>query len=911
MRPKLNQLITFAKLVFTLLDFLTIQNRFFNIQIFINMMTTKDIRNSFLDFFASKQHKIVPSAPMVVKNDPTLMFTNAGMNPFKDIFLGNANAKDVRVADSQKCLRVSGKHNDLEEVGHDTYHHTMFEMLGNWSFGDYFKKEAIEWAWEYLTEILKIDKDRLYVTVFEGSKDDGLGLDTEARDFWKKYIDESRILFGNKKDNFWEMGDTGPCGPCSEIHYDSRPDKERELVSGCGLVNKDDPQVIEIWNLVFMQYNRKASGELEKLPACHVDTGMGFERLCRVVQKRSSNYDIDLFRDIINAVGSLTGKQYGCKEDTDVAMRVVADHLRAIAFSIADGQIPSNNKAGYVIRRLLRRAVRYGYTFLDRNEPFIHALVPTLINVMGDSYPELEAQKDLIIKVIKEEENSFLRTLDTGIRLIDTIINKAIEEGKTEINGDVVFELYDTFGFPLDLTELILREKNLTYNRKEYETCLEAQKQRSRADASVDTGDWIEVFPCEESVFVGYDTLSANVRISRYRKVKSKGKEYFQLVFNTTPFYAESGGQMGDKGVIKQGSSEWKIFDTKKENNLNIHYLTSLPESLNGNFEAIVDEDNRKRTESNHTATHLLHKALRIVLGTHVEQRGSFVSAEYLRFDFSHFQKMTEEEIEITEKLVNSFIRKNSVRDEKRSIPIQNARDMGAMALFGEKYGDRVRMIKFDDSVELCGGTHVASTGEIGYFKIGSESAVAAGIRRIEAYTGEGAESILAKANDLFKEIKSLFPSSPNVLVAIKKMIADNQEMKANAESFLNIQAASIKDRLMKSAIQLPGGISLMEWNSSEATPELVKNIAFMLREESGRFAFTAGRNATGKPELSVMISDELISEGRNASKMIREAALEIGGNGGGQPFFATAGGKNANGVSAALENLKIQLTVN
>ena len=872
------------------------------------MMTTKEIRLSFLDFFASKQHQIVPSAPMVVKNDPTLMFTNAGMNPFKEIFLGNTPPKSLRVADSQKCLRVSGKHNDLEEVGHDTYHHTMFEMLGNWSFGDYFKEEAIDWAWEYLTEVLKINRDRLYVTVFEGSAEDGLEMDREAFGFWKKHLPESRILLGNKKDNFWEMGDTGPCGPCSEIHYDSRSEADCLAVPGCSLVNQSDPQVIEIWNLVFMQFNRKASGQLERLPACHVDTGMGFERLCRVIQKKTSNYDIDLFADIIGAIGLLVGKKYGENEVTDVAMRVVADHLRAIAFSIADGQIPSNNKAGYVIRRLLRRAVRYGYTFLGQKEPFIYALVPTLIEVMGDAYPELIAQKDLISKVIKEEENSFLHTLETGLRLIDTIVGKCRTENKTEVDGAVVFELYDTFGFPLDLTELILRENHLTYNQKEYALHLEAQKQRSRADASVDTGDWIELSACEEPLFVGYDTLRCEARLSRYRMVKTKGKQLYQLVFDKTPFYAESGGQMGDKGVVRGEGFECPVIDTKKENNLHIHLVESLPNRLDLPFMAEVDARHRKQIQANHSATHLLQRALRVVLGAHVEQKGSFVSADYLRFDFSHFQKLTETELQAAEALVNGYIRDNSPLDERREISMVEARDLGAMALFGEKYGDKVRLIRFDNSVELCGGTHVSATGEIGYFKIASESAVAAGIRRIEACTGEGAELLIAQSADLLKEIRSLFPGSPNVLSAVQKMMADNQEMKQQADSFMQIQAESLKKSLLEGAVLLPNGIRLLEWKSDQATPELVKNIAFMLRAEKGKLAFVAGRVFNAKPELAVMLSDALVAEGKSASQIIREAAKIMNGGGGGQPFFATAGGKVTEGLMPAIENVKNQL---
>jgi alanyl-tRNA synthetase len=862
-------------------------------------MTSNELRNSFLDFFKSKQHHIVPSAPMVVKNDPTLMFTNAGMNQFKDLFLGNHSAMYPRVADSQKCLRVSGKHNDLEEVGHDTYHHTMFEMLGNWSFGDYFKKEAIGWAWEYLTEVLKIDKNRLYATVCEASAEDGFDMDKEAFDLWKQYLPEDRILIGKKKDNFWEMGETGPCGPCSEVHYDSRPDDERVKIPGRDRVNNDDPQVIEIWNLVFIQYNRKASGELELLPAKHVDTGMGFERLCRIIQEKISNYDIDLFQYIIKDISMMCGIPYGEQEQSDIAMRVVADHIRAISFSIADGQIPSNNKAGYVIRRLLRRAVRYGYTFLGRTEPFLCELTPALVRVMGDSFPELKAQQNLIERVIREEEQSFLRTLSTGISLLENIIGEANAKQQTVIGGKVVFEMYDTYGFPLDLTELILREHKLSYNEAEYEAEMTAQKNRSRAAAAVDTGDWVELASSDETRFIGYDYIEADIHITRYRKVTAKGKEQYQLVFDVTPFYAESGGQVGDMGCIKSDTECIPVINTKKENNLNIHMVDRLPEQMDADFLAVVDIDKRRATEANHSATHLLHFALREVLGMHVEQKGSLVGPDYLRFDFSHFQKMSDEEIRKVEKRVNRMIRDNAPLNEHRDIPIDDARKMGAMALFGEKYGEEVRVIQFGDSIELCGGTHVKATGQIGVFKIISESAIAAGIRRIEAITAEKVEQYIYAQVDTIRQVRDVFNNSPSFLQAVKKAVEENNELKKQLEDVMRERMVEFQNGLVKS-VEKHNGMNVIRFTSSFA-PDLIKDMAFRLKSRFERVIFIAGSDFGGKPTLIIALSDALVAEGKNASNAVREAAREMQGGGGGQPFFATAGGKDPGGLDKAM----------
>jgi len=873
-------------------------------------MTSNELRKSFLDFFKSKQHHIVPSAPMVMKNDPTLMFTNAGMNQFKDIFLGNQPAVYPRVADTQKCLRVSGKHNDLEEVGHDTYHHTMFEMLGNWSFGDYFKKEAIDWAWEYLTDVLKIDKSRLYATVCEACTEGCFGMDCEAYDLWKQYLPEDRILIGKRKDNFWEMGESGPCGPCSEIHYDSRPDDERAKIPGSERVNADDPQVIEIWNLVFIQYNRKASGELELLPAKHVDTGMGFERLCRIIQGKTSNYDIDLFQDIISEISTMCGIRYGEHEQSDIAMRVVADHIRAISFSIADGQIPSNNKAGYVIRRLLRRAVRYGYTFLGRTEPFLCELVPALIRVMGNSFPELKAQQSLIERVIREEEQSFLRTLSTGISLLENIIVEtrhatSLQKNQTVISGKVVFEMYDTFGFPLDLTELILREHGLSYNREEYEMEMAAQKNRSRAAAAVDTGDWVSNGACpivtiDETRFVGYDYTEADIHITRYRKIATKGKEQYQLVFDVTPFYAESGGQVGDCGYIKSDAEQIPVLNTKKENNLIVHIVDRLPEQLDADFLAMVDMDKRRTTEANHSGTHLMHHALREVLGAHVEQKGSLVCPDYLRFDFSHFQKMTDGEIRQVEQRVNRMIRENIPLTEYRDIPTDDARKMGAMALFGEKYGELVRAIRFGESVELCGGTHVKATGQIGMFKIISEGAIAAGIRRIEAITAEKMEQHLYTMEDTMKQVRELFNNSPAFLQAIKKTVDENSELKKQLEDIMHERMVEVQQELLKT-VEEQNGVNLIHFKTS-FPPELIKDMAFAVRNRFERLVFIAGSDNGGKPTLTIALSDALVAEGKNASTAVREAAKEMQGGGGGQPFFATAGGKDVNGLERAME---------
>ena len=866
-------------------------------------MTSNELRNSFLDFFKSVNHHTLPSAPMIVKNDPTLMFTNAGMNQFKDIFLGNKPPTYSRIANTQKCLRVSGKHNDLEEVGHDTYHHTMFEMLGNWSFGDYFKKEAIGWAWEYLTNVLKIDKERLYATVCEACTEDGFDFDKEAFDIWKKYLPEERIIIGKKKDNFWEMGDTGPCGPCSEIHYDSRPTALREKIPGQNCVNANDPQVIEIWNLVFIQYNRKASGELELLPEKHVDTGMGFERLCRIIQGKTSNYDIDLFQNIINEISKLCNIRYGENEDSDVAMRVVADHIRAIAFSIADGQLPSNIKAGYVIRRLLRRAVRYSYTFLKCNEPFMCKIVPALVVVMGNAFPELKAQQTLIERVIKEEEQSFLRTLSTGISLLENIINEAKTKNQTQISGKIVFEMYDTYGFPADLTELILRENNLVYSKNEYEAEMALQKKRSRTDAVVDTGDWTEIenkLANKETHFTGYDNTQAEVRILRYRKVTTKGKEQFQLVFDVTPFYAESGGQTGDSGYIESNGKKITVITTKKENNLIIHIVERLPEDFNAVFVAAVDEDKRCAIEANHTGTHLLHYALREVLGAHVEQKGSLVDNEHLRFDFSHFQKVSNEEITQVEKRVNKLIRENIALDEYRNIPFEDASKMGAIALFGEKYEENVRVIRFGSAIELCGGTHVKATGQIGMFKIISESAIAAGIRRIEAITAEKLEDFINTRVETIRQVREIFNNSPTFLQAIKKAVEENAELKKQIEEIMRERMADFKNNLFNH-VEERNGINILRTKVS-FHPDLIKDMAFSARNRFERLIFISGSDYDGKPSLTIALSDALVAEGKNASTTVREAAKEIMGGGGGQPFFATAGGKDINGLERAME---------
>ncbi len=865
------------------------------------MLTAKETRKSFLDFFASKEHKIVPSAPMVVKNDPTLMFTNAGMNQFKDIFLGNSPRVYPRVADSQKCLRVSGKHNDLEEVGHDTYHHTMFEMLGNWSFGDYFKKEAIAWAWEYLVDVVKLDPDRLYVTVFEGSKEDNLERDEEAAEIWAQFLPEKRIINGSKKDNFWEMGDTGPCGPCSEIHIDLRADDERAKVDALTLINNDHPQVIEIWNNVFMQFNRKADGSLEQLPAKHVDTGMGFERLCMALQGKQSNYDTDVFQPIIREIGKICGYEYGKNEQTDIAMRVIADHIRTIAFSITDGQLPSNAKAGYVIRRILRRAVRYGYTFLGQRQAFMYKLIPALIDSMGEAYPELIAQQTLVEKVIKEEEDSFLRTLETGIRLLDKVMNETKQANKTEISGKEAFTLYDTFGFPLDLTELILRENGLTVNLKEFDEEMQKQKERARNAASVETGDWVTVRE-GETEFIGYDWLEADVEILRYRKVKQKNQEFFQIVLNKTPFYAEMGGQMGDTGFLTNGEEKIEIIDTKKENNLSIHLAKKMPADPTATFRATVNLEKRQQTANNHTATHLLHEALREVLGTHVEQKGSFVSPDALRFDFSHFQKLTDEELREVEKLANKKVRQNFSLEENRNMPIKEAQAMGAMALFGEKYGETVRVIKYGSSVELCGGTHVQATGQIGLIRIVSESSIAAGVRRIEAVTAEKAEELTYIQQDILKEAKNFFHNTPNLLQAIKKTIEENAETKKQVEDFVQEKIVQVKNALVERATTNLHGIKVVVLKGN-FTADFVKSVAFQVRNQlKEKMLFVGGTEENNKPILTVALSDDLVAGGLNATSMIREAAKEIQGGGGGQPFFATAGGKNPAGLEKAVE---------
>lgn len=867
------------------------------------MLTAKEIRKSFTDFFASKGHVIVPSAPMVVKNDPTLMFTNAGMNQFKDIFLGNTPRKYPRVADSQKCLRVSGKHNDLEEVGLDTYHHTMFEMLGNWSFGDYFKEEAISWAWEYLVDVLKIDPDRLYATVFEGSEEDGLARDDEAATYWAKFLPKERIINGSKKDNFWEMGDTGPCGPCSEIHIDLREDDERAKVPGIELVNKDHPQVIEIWNNVFMQFNRKADGSLEALPAKHVDTGMGFERLCMAIQGKKSNYDTDVFQPIIKEIGRICACSYGDSDEKDVAMRVIADHIRTIAFSITDGQLPSNAKAGYVIRRILRRAVRYGYTFLNQKGAFMYKLIPALIDTMGDAYPELSAQQSLVEKVIKEEEESFLRTLETGIRLLDKIMADTKVAGKSEISGNDGFTLYDTFGFPLDLTELILRENKLTLNLAEFDTAMAAQKERARNAAAVETGDWV-VIKEGEPQFIGYDLLESDVEILRYRKVKQKNQESYQVVFDKSPFYAEMGGQMGDSGYIESNGVRYEIIDTKKENNLSIHILKSMPQDVSSIFYAVVDKDKRQQTACNHTATHILDYALRSVLGTHVEQKGSMVSSTVLRFDFSHFQKVTDEELRQVERLANSMVRQNIPLTEYRDIPIEQARTMGAMALFGEKYGDTVRVIQYGPSMELCGGTHVQATGEIGTIRIISESSVAAGIRRIEAVSATQAEELLYVKEDLLRDMKNFFNNTPNLLASVKKTIEENADLKKQVESYYQEKILNLRDHLLAQA-KVVNGVKLVVIKG-EFSADMVKSVAFQIKNVSSEPLAVLGATYSQdkKPSLTVLLSEELVEKGMNATQIVRDAAKEIQGGGGGQPFFAQAGGKKFDGLNSALDKL-------
>jgi alanyl-tRNA synthetase len=866
-------------------------------------MTSKEIRSRYLDFFKSKSHAIVPSAPMVVKDDPTLMFTNAGMNQFKEYFLGHKAIDNKRVADTQKCLRVSGKHNDLEEVGMDTYHHTMFEMLGNWSFGDYFKKEAIEWAWEFLTKEMKIDKDSLYVTIFEGDQSEGLARDTEAYDLWKNLLPEERIINGNKKDNFWEMGEQGPCGPCSEIHVDIRPKADREKISGLDLVNKDHPQVVELWNLVFMQFNRKANGSLENLPALHVDTGMGFERLCMVMQKTQSNYDTDVFKPLMQEVETITNNEYGKDEKVDIAIRVIADHLRAVAFSIADGQIPSNTGAGYVIRRILRRAVRYGFTFLGTKKPFIYQLVDTLTKQMGTAFPELVRENKLISIVIKEEEHSFLRTLDQGLVLLENVIQNA---DSSIISGKKAFEMYDTFGFPKDLTALILRERGLDLDEAEFELELQKQKERSRAATKVETGDWIVLVEDDVQEFIGYDYLETKVKIARYRKTKTKKHgEFYQVVFNLTPFYPEGGGQDGDKGYLESSHGDLVyIVDTKKENNLVIHYIKNLPKDVHDTFKAVVDKKIRSYTEANHSATHLLHQALRTVLGTHVTQKGSMVHSRGLRFDFSHFSKVTTEELIQVENFVNARIREGLSLKEKRNIPLQIALDEGAIALFGEKYGDTVRTIKFGNSIELCGGTHVENTKDIWHFILLHEGAVASGIRRIEAITGEFAKDFFISNSNKFKEVKKVLQNTKDPLKSIVAIQEENSDLKKQIQILLKEKGKNLKTDL-KNEISEMNGINFLA-KQVDLDSNGIKDISFELGGEIDNLFLLLGTNQNGKALLSCYISKNLVvSKNLDAGKIIRELGTYIQGGGGGQPFFATAGGKNPDGLSEALSKGK------
>ena len=867
------------------------------------MMTANEIRDSFKKFFESKGHVIVPSAPMVIKDDPTLMFTNAGMNQWKDIILGTREPEPRRRADTQKCLRVSGKHNDLEEVGHDTYHHTMFEMLGNWSFGDYFKEGAIDYAWEYLVDVIHLDPNDLYVTVFEGSPEEGLARDDEAAGFWLKHVPADHIINGNKHDNFWEMGDTGPCGPCSEIHLDSRTPEEKAKIPGRELVNKDDPQVIEIWNIVFMQFNRKADGSLEPLPMHVIDTGMGFERLVRALQGKHSNYDTDIFQPIIKEISTLSGLKYGETEEVDVAMRVVADHLRAVAFSIADGQLPSNAKAGYVIRRILRRAVRYAYTFLGQKESFLFRLVPVLVQEMGGAFPELSAQRELITKVIKEEEESFLRTLSNGINMLSSAIEAVKAAGKTELDGTQAFRLFDTYGFPLDLTELICRESGVTVDEKQFDVEMQKQKERARNAAAVENGDWIEVRPGEQQ-FVGYDYTEYECHILRYRKVTQKKNTYFELVLDNTPFYGEMGGQVGDTGVLVNEEETITITDTKRENNQSVHIVKALPKNVEAEFMACVDTDKREARAANHTATHLLDYALKQVLGDHVEQKGSFVSPDTLRFDFAHFQKVTDEEIRQVERIVNDMIRQDIPLQDHRNVPIEEAKQLGAIALFGEKYGDRVRVVQFGPSVEFCGGIHAHSTGRIGMLKIVSESSVAAGIRRIEAKTGAACEQMMYDLEDSMKAIKALFHNAKDLQTVIGKYIEEHEAMKKSIEKFQAEAVERAKERLLQQAREV-GGVKVVTC-VLPMTPEAAKDLAFKLRAaQPENMLCVIGSKHDNKPLLTVMATDDLVSDrGFNAGKVIREAAKLIQGGGGGQPHFATAGGKNVDGLSAAVDKV-------
>ena len=867
------------------------------------MMTANEIRESYKQFFASKGHIIVPSAPMVIKDDPTLMFTNAGMNQWKDIILGTKEPEPRRRADSQKCLRVSGKHNDLEEVGHDTYHHTMFEMLGNWSFGDYFKQEAIDYAWEYLVDVLHLNPEDLYVTVFEGSKEEGIERDEEAASYWKKHLPEDHIINGNKHDNFWEMGDTGPCGPCSEIHLDSRPADEKAKVKGYELVNKDNPQVIEIWNIVFMQFNRKADGSLEPLSMNVIDTGMGFERLVRALQGKTSNYDTDIFQPIIKEICKLSGKEYGKNEDTDVAMRVIADHLRAVAFSIADGQLPSNAKAGYVIRRILRRAIRYAYTFLEQRDAFIYKLIPVLITEMGQAYPELTAQQELIGKVIKEEEDSFLRTLEKGISMLTNAIDELKKQGLNELNGVQAFRLFDTYGFPLDLTELICREHQVSVNAVQFNEEMAKQKERARNAASVESSDWVELQSGEQQ-FVGYDYTEHECSILRYRQVTQKKNTYYELVLNVTPFYGEMGGQVGDIGVLVNEEETVQIIDTKRENGQSIHIVKQLPKNLNAPFMACVDTDNRDASAANHTATHLLDYALKQVLGDHVEQKGSFVSADTLRFDFAHFQKVTDEELREVERLINQLIRDDYRLDEYRDTPIEDAKKMGAISIFGEKYGDKVRVVRFGPSCEFCGGIHATSTGKIGMFKFVSESSVAAGIRRVEAITGKNCEEAVYALEDTMKAVKALFNNDKDLKGAIQKFLDENEAIKKQVEGFKAQAVERTKDKLLSSATEVNGVKVIKAVLPIDA--DSAKNLVFKLRESvPSKLLCVIGSTGGNKPLLSVMLSDDMVKEHNlNAGAMVKEAAKLIKGGGGGQPHYASAGGKDLDGISVAVDKV-------
>ena len=865
-------------------------------------MTANEIRDSFKKFFESKGHLIVPSAPMVIKDDPTLMFTNAGMNQFKDIILGNATPKSRRQADTQKCLRVSGKHNDLEEVGHDTYHHTMFEMLGNWSFGDYFKKEAISWAWEYLVDVLKLDPKDLYATVFEGSPEEGLERDNEAAAIWEQYLPKDHIINGNKHDNFWEMGDTGPCGPCSEVHIDSRSDEEKAKVPGAQMVNKDHPQVIEIWNLVFMQYNRKADHSLEPLPARVIDTGMGFERLVRTLQGKTSNYDTDVFQPLIKVMAAKAGVTYGESEQTDIAIRVIVDHLRAIAFSIADGQLPSNAKAGYVIRRILRRAVRYGYTFLGQKQAFIYTLVPTLVQEMGQAFPELAAQKELIMKVMKEEEDSFLRTLETGIRLLNGVMEETKRAGKTQIAGTEAFTLFDTFGFPLDLTELICRENGMTVDEAGFQTEMEKQKARARNAAQKEMGDW-HILREGESRFVGYDYTEYTCHILKYREVKQKKGVVYEVILDETPFYGEMGGEIGDQGDLINGEETIHVLDTKKEAGVAVHIVDHIPANPEAEFMACVDVDKRRAIEANHTCTHLLDEALREVLGNHVEQKGSLVTAEGLRFDFSHFEKVTPEQLRQVEHIVNERIREDLPLQEYRDLPIEEARKLGAIALFGEKYGDKVRVVKFGNSVEFCGGCHAGSTGRLGMVRIISESSIAAGVRRIEAITGRKVEEMMDHMQDMLVDLKTLFNNAPDLISTVKKAIEDNADLHRQVDEFHAQQAQQFKKIMIENARQL-NGIQVVS-GLAPVSAQHAKDLAFQLRAQfPERLLVVIGGVADGKPSLTVAFSDDLVAEGHNAGQVVREAARLIQGGGGGQAHFATAGGKNPDGLKDAVERV-------